>query len=287
MPEFTRCTGIVSVPFNLDQVRPDDPPPLASPLDCVWFAFTDGSASSSSLPNVRFSSWSVVLSPGEGQPFYPHAKGITPAVLHDIARAETYAVLQALRATVKVCLFVDNRSVVLNLGKILRHGFDLFSWRNQPNLDLWIRIAQEIITRPNGSVQVIKVKSHREMWEAVDAKDAWEIKGNDLADSEAVQARIQVQKTLGPSWQETAEQTALKRAKLCSSLLSDITLLVKASRTNRPCPEEEGQVASPEPQLRVAPSTSPWPMLVPDNFVVPNWDQKWTALFIHYFSLLK
>ena len=82
----------------------------------------------------------------------------------------------------KVTLFVDNNTVVLGLNDILQQGFCRQDWDSKADIGLWTSVAADIITRPQGFVQVFKVKSHRHADEVSTPFDRWTKAGNDLAD---------------------------------------------------------------------------------------------------------
>ena len=128
-------------------------PPLYlewSPLELVSMAdlFRDGSASPTDLPNIRLSARSMVRAHPGGS-FTKLANGPSPGAFHNILRAETYAVLVALRITIRVNLFVDNSTVVNHLNRLLLTGFDPFQWAAGPDVDLWSAIAAEVIKPPS------------------------------------------------------------------------------------------------------------------------------------------
>ena len=118
-------------------------------------------------------------------PLQGKLQGITPGPFHTIARAETYAVLQAIRLHTKVKLYVDNQGVVSNLNRILREAYHPMNWRSTPNNDLWALISQCIITRPFSSILVTKVKSHLRIGDHMTPHEQWLTKGNDAADEVA------------------------------------------------------------------------------------------------------
>ena len=92
---FMRCTGIPCrssawKPLQWQSVH-------IHPQICeLTHIFTDGSASPPEFPSVRLSSWAVIGSSGPDHNFVPLASGLTPGYIHNIARAETFAVLQAI-----------------------------------------------------------------------------------------------------------------------------------------------------------------------------------------------
>ena len=105
---------------------------------------TDGSAFAPNLPRVRISGWSVVRACKDQ--FVQTASGLTSGGVHNIARAETMAVLKGLEVFTIVDLFCDNSGVVRRLEQILQHGFDFVSWRSHANVDLWSKVAAQIVS---------------------------------------------------------------------------------------------------------------------------------------------
>ena len=142
---FTRCSGVPAQNQEVQvcQVTSNQTWPNSDP-NVVYHTFTDGSAS----PQIyhRLDSLHGVWcghAPGSPQ---GKLHGITPGPFHTIARAETYAVLQAIRLHARVALYVDNQGVVSNLRRILREGYQPMNWRAVPNNDIWLPIAQCIAT---------------------------------------------------------------------------------------------------------------------------------------------
>ena len=91
---------------------------------------------------------------------------------HTIARAETFAVLQALRIHAQEILYVDNSGVVSNVKRILRQGYHPLAWRTVPNNDVWPPIAQTIVSRPRAWTSIVKVKSHLKVGDHMSREDA-------------------------------------------------------------------------------------------------------------------
>ena len=181
---FTMCTGI---PCRTHAWFPWESPNQQQPSVHIpgrAIFFTDGSASPPEYAGVRISTWSVVHAKADST-FHKVSAGSTPGFVHTIARAETYAVLQAIRSSPACDIYVDNQGVFLNLNRICSDGYKPLDWKNQVNGDLWRQISQAVLTKPQGSIQVTKVKSHRNPGDAKDPKDLWTILGNDHADKVA------------------------------------------------------------------------------------------------------
>ena len=157
---FTRCTGIPASVVPLQRGSVVAPRfQFVNNQERVYIC-TDGSANPSAMPNVRLSSWAFVVSHSPLGKFHPWASGVTPGPWHTIARAETFAVLAALECFRSVHIICDNKGVVSRLRFLLSNPFLPLKWRGHPNSDLWNLIAHLIISRPDGLIQVTKVKSH-------------------------------------------------------------------------------------------------------------------------------
>ena len=128
---FTRCTGI---PCSQLKWPSYISPELrnAIPLNVRCPVFTDGSAFAPKLPRIRISGWAVVMATDQG--FIEASSGLTAGDSHNIARAETMAVVRALQTFGKLDIFCDNAGVVRNMLHILEHGFHFVDWRNHPIL---------------------------------------------------------------------------------------------------------------------------------------------------------
>ena len=176
-PLFTRCTGIPSMPKPLIRSTAPNPTWKFHNNQTRVFAFTDGSASPPSLPHVRCSSWAVSVSERHMDPPQSWVSGITPGRYQDISRAETFAILACLE-TIALChIYCDNQGVVQVMTQLLAGTFDLFNFRGHPNIDLWLRIQQLLVTRPPGSVSISKVKSHQDPSILLQVEDLLESQG--------------------------------------------------------------------------------------------------------------
>ena len=98
--------------------------------------FTDGSASPPEFAGVRISTWSVVHAKDNPPHFQKILAGLTPGLVHTIARAETFAALQAIQISPTCDLYVDNQGVFLNFTRIHQSGYQPLEWKNQVNGDL-------------------------------------------------------------------------------------------------------------------------------------------------------
>ena len=213
--------------------------------------FTDGSASPPDLPQIRLSSWGLVWSCTHlGSP-QGRLHGITPGPFHTIARADTYAVLQAIRLHARVALYVG---VVNNLRRIIREGYQPMNWRAVPNNDIWLPISQCIATRHPFSISVTKVKSHLTVGPHMTAHEQWLTKGNDAADEAAKEALnlFTVPKFhANPRWKPMIERRMVEEARLATACLHDISQHLLSLRKNGP--EEEDTRLPTGPDYKLTP----------------------------------
>ena len=275
---FTQCTGIPC------RARPAEPLPdyISQPNDS-WtghaFIFTDGSASPPELPQARLSSWSVVAARDKLAPIYTIVSGLTPGIYHDICRAETFAVLQAVMAFQGGIIFCDNASVVATWNNILSSNLDMFTLRGHPNYDLWTQIISLLVAKGPGNFSARKIKAHRSHEEASGAEDNWLITGNEKADEAAKQALFQGKlHHEHPIWSASDERKLIQQAKACGQFLSRVTQHAMSLRKARePHHREEYDVEArvlPEEQILVQrPVPRPWSF--------PN------RLMCHYFNELR
>ena len=283
IPRFTRCTGVPSSAFRIDDepLQTWFPPKLIPSAD----VFTDGSASPTDLPNVRLSAWSTVLAHQDGT-FSCLASGPSPGPFHNILRAETYAILVALRTVIRIHLFVDNSTVVNSLHRLLNVGFDPYHWVSGPDVDLWAAIAAEVITRPPQSIFVTKVKSHQDPSCAESLHERWLIAGNAQADhwaklalSDLARCKLQ--------WDSLAERQALQDAFLSSQFLHDLSDKVFALRKKLDKDEDIPLPQASAPSLPDPCIFQVWSFQTCTSLSDTTWDSNFLLLLQHYFTLLE
>eukprot|EP00435_Cladocopium_sp_Y103_P041452 s2524_g11.t1 len=158
--------------------------------ECVHF-FTDGSCMFPHDPDLRLASWAVVT----GTPCPVNAAsrvvatGPLPGLLQTSYRAETFAILQALRSAATSCqrvmLWTDCEAVVKRLRRCLR---GLPPKINAPNSDIWLDIFAVLQSWPTGAVQVTHVSSHMPIHAASNMLEEWCFFHNALADHAATVA---------------------------------------------------------------------------------------------------
>ena len=221
--------------------------PTAFSGRCTFF--TDGSASPPEYASVRISTWSVVLAtPGESV-FHKVLAGLTPGMVHTIARAETDAVLQAVKLSPACDLYVDNQGVCINLQRINHSGYAPLEWKSQVNGDLRMEISQVVASKPAGAIRIFKVKSHRAPHEARDPTDLWTILRKDAADKaakEELAAHIQHNQWSTTRYKEYDQY--IRDAILCSDFLHEVSKLVfkEGKPKEREVPQADGGDENPE-----------------------------------------
>ena len=212
--------------------------------------------------------------------------GFTPGLVHIIARAETYAVLQAIKLPPACDLYVDNQGVCLNLHRINKSGYQPLEWKTQVNGDLWMQISQIVASKQAGAIRVFKVKSHRTPHEAKDPMDLWTILGNDAADKaakEELASHIQWN-----HWNTTRNkeyEQHIRDAILCSDYLHEVSKLVFKGRkpTERGLPPE-GDADDNIEEVQTRYVSLPIEMTDPSHSSA--WDPKWLQVVVHYFKQL-
>ena len=286
-PVFTRCTGIPTSVLPLRRESLHFPNPGFSCNSEVVYIFTDGSANPSALPNVRLSSWGFVVAHTVYGQFQPWVSGVTPGPCHSIARAETFAVLIALQSFRYLHICCDNKGDVTRMRFLLANPFLPLKWRGHPNFDLWSQIAQLIITRPAGMVQVSKVKSHLHLDTIQDPWVRWIFLGNARADTlakTALSTHATQRYNFSPQWKLDGKKGPWNWPfwPLNSSMKCPSCFLRR--KENTPDPPED-----PVPPVEAEDFSlfQFHPFQVPDPFPGWKWDRRWLQLAMHYFSLLK
>ena len=281
---FTRCTGI---PCSQPRWPIYTSPELlhACAPECRCSIFTDGSAFAPKLPRIRISGWAVTMATEHG--FSEASSGLTAGEIHNIARAETMAVLRALQIFHELDIYCDNAGVVRNMAHILEHGFHFVDWRNHPNSDLWSQIAALVVTRRPKSVTITKVKSHRSLPEHAPANEKWKSRGNDYADSCAKHAVTRYLDSEIPnfrSWIQD-EENQIDYAIRCTSILHDISNHVFHTRKNSPPHPAPPSSLEDLPEVTMDYQPHFIPNQLDDSCI--TWDPKWLDLVKQYFSELR
>ena len=153
--------------------------------------FSDGTCIDPQIPSVRLTAWAVVIrGPGTWQDsqFPPLATGGVPGQWQTIYRAETMALLSALRyaSTISnpVRIWGDNASVLRKARSL--HMQQRQVRRTDNDHDLW-EVIQQLLLALGSRVSFHKVDSHQDRSLANPVED-WIMAGNQAADELASQA---------------------------------------------------------------------------------------------------
>ena len=187
--------------------------------------FTDGSCHRQHDVHTRFASWSVVIAGLDADYSSSDvlATGHLPGLLQSAYRAEVFAVLQALRASVNVTgqvfLWTDCAAVVRRTSKLIAGEKPSLLW---PHGDLWAEIAECIADMQTSGLTITKVAAHRD--DAGNPFEDWCFRHNALADHTAV--RCNFHRSPG-FWQlYRAHLQALSAAEEITAIVHDVQLRV-------------------------------------------------------------
>ena len=217
------------------------------------------------------------------------ASRLTPGYVHNIARAETYAVLQGLKMVRACTFYVDNQGVVTNLRKILDSGLNPLFWRGRPNFDLWSEIANVVVSRGPGIFNVNKVKSHQNACAAATSELAWIIRGNDKADALA-KRHLQLFVQDKPELHNRGKRydQFIQRTLLCSSMLQEVSQLVFQTRKDKEIePEGEARAARDQQDADAVINYSAHDIPLSNIPSSCTWGARWLDVAAYYFSLIK
>lgn len=157
LPESLTCSGWSLSPttaLEWNQYFASLSDPLVSPLECDGdvHLFTDGSCCAQHDMSSRFAGWAVVQASLDSISDCSHSRvvatGVLPGLLQSSARAEIYAILQALRLVehsfCRVFLWSDCDAVVKRLKRLLCGGIVR---TNSAHADLWYAIRRCLMVR--------------------------------------------------------------------------------------------------------------------------------------------
>ena len=186
------------------------------------------------------------------------SSGITPGPLHNILRAETFALLQTPRLPTAADVYIDNSTVVYDANDILTHGFQMSKWEGRADGDLWSLIAAELISRPVGHAQVFNVTAHSSREHAVDCFQQWLVAGNDAADKAAKQSLMSLVSKNNLGSLRIRETSSLHDAFVSSEMLHQLSLklreIIKGTEKQTPGEKPSEALALPN----TPGDTNPW-----------------------------
>lgn len=150
--------------------------------------FTDGTGLAPAIAQARLVAWSWVATGNiSSEVFYRGAQGGVPGWWQTVVRAETCAVISAVKYSLlhrqPMIIFCDNGQVVKRF-KSLRRGQTVDDL--QSDADLW-KVLAELLQHVSWEIDCVRVFSHQDMAQ-LSGIDHWVCSGNQLADSEAAEA---------------------------------------------------------------------------------------------------
>ena len=112
------------------------------------------------------------------------AAGILPGRKQSPFRAELFALMVAMTASLNSIIFTDCRPVWQGILRLQKEGCNELFWLRSPDSDLW-RSAWRILQHPGRRLQVEWLESHRSLRSARGASGAWKIYHNGLVHKNA------------------------------------------------------------------------------------------------------
>ena len=210
-----------------------------------------------------------------------------PGAVHNILRAETFALYQVLRFANRPDVYIDNSTVVFHANEVLTHGFHPSSWESRADGDLWSLVAAEMVSTPKDSIRVLKVKAHSSLEDAVDSFHQWLVAGNAAADSLAKATLTTYLKENKAESRSLHETTTIDDAFVCSRLLHQISLHVRDTIKESPAMDTRQDTLDSRPVENLpSEDVRPWQLDKVAHFNPPTWDEIWLQL-VQYFSLLQ
>ena len=166
----------------------------------------------------------------------PVSSRITPGPMHNILRAETFALYQVLRLANKADVSIDNShsTAVFYANELPTHGFHLSSWEVRADGYLWSLIASEIVSRPKSSIRLLKIKAHTSLEDAVDSFRERLAAGNAAADRFTKSALASFVAENKVENQASIETTRMKDASLVQSSYTRYRCTSATPSKNRP-----------------------------------------------------
>ena len=229
--------------------------------------FTDGSCVDQGLSVQRFASWAYLVADmqGSGADSLFEFSGVLPGLIQSAYRAESFAILQALRF-IFACqrpahLWCDCGAAVLQFVALLK-GKQIEP--NHPHSDLWLPMQSLLLHKDMPVVQITKVALHVSALSVPNAVHEWCCHNNSRVDAIAVTTNS----SRGGDFDSLllAHRTAVSTAHEVSRAIQQVQLqisLVVLKDLDAAAECEEGNEPSQEPpkQGPVLPSWEPLPPL--------------------------
>ena len=109
------------------------------------------------------------------------AAGVLPGRKQSPFRAELYAFMIAMSASLDAVVFTDCKAVFQGITRMQREGWCELAWLSSPDFELW-RAAWLILRHPQRKLQAVWLESHRSLNQARSAADSWRIYHNSQVD---------------------------------------------------------------------------------------------------------
>ena len=191
------------------------------PKGHVWHCFTDGSCDNPTSAEDSLAAWAVIIAE-DGVV----ASGVLPGIHQTILRAETTAVLSAIRWAYRrvgtLHLWVDNQTVVTHLRTLLSHPGAAADFEHA---DLWCQI-EALLRDSAATVLVHKVASHLTEFDSASPCEDFAIYWNRVADQQAGLANMVRPLWFQQVWRRFQDHRNLWGTRI--SLLHDFHLEVAA-----------------------------------------------------------
>eukprot|EP00438_Fugacium_kawagutii_P021914 Skav207161 [mRNA] locus=scaffold573:423365:424402:+ [translate_table: standard] len=181
--------------------------------DATRFFFTDGTAFCAEDPDLCISASAIVESKWMQHRCIHSQRVVVPGPQQNSFMGELFAILLVLNTAWKVCIYTDNQAVLdMLLNALGEHAAGRTMHHEAAHI--WDHIVAQIAARPEGYIQVEKVKAHADPEKASSHFQKWLIWGNNRADMEAKLAVTHDQKKLLSNLTKELERVKQNRTDL-------------------------------------------------------------------------
>ena len=179
--------------------------------------FTDGSAFQTGHQKAMVCSWAVTEASDDSNTNVVRAGGILVGMRQTVFRSELHAINAAILLSDCATIYSDNKAAVKRTQQILAGKLSQTLLFQHPDRDLLMTTQKILAGRSPGSIRVVWVKSHRQLYEATGCFDLWCIYHNQKADEAA--------KSFGKTLPESVSQAQ-------KELVADISARLKAKEAS-------------------------------------------------------
>ena len=152
--------------------------------------FTDGSSFWQDQPSCTLSGAAAVVTDKHGEICEVVATSPMPGIDHNSYRAEIFAVLLVLQNIYLPIIYCDCLGVVDKLNSLVESHQQQLPPKFCDHWDIWIQVWEQIVRRPPGSIQIIKVRAHVDHTKLICPIEKWKAISNDRVDKLAKQVVI-------------------------------------------------------------------------------------------------